>query len=186
MIDLIYGLFRKVPSNLDNARYKFHLRRSGLNLPHSYEGFYTLAMCTEVDLDYRNFPVSASKNLIHWLGHHQDDFASMVIQHEDPLCNIDVENVREFFKNDMSEIVDIMFQTGIWQKKLKAKISEQRNKKDTKSLVKAFNEAMQFYKDIVLPTSEKLLSITTDSLERKKSEYIAEYLGKLKNSTPTT
>lgn len=183
MKDVLYGLLLGA-TDLDDARYRSHSRGSGMNLPRTLDGFYAIAHCCDKNLDYRNFEPSVAETLGHSLDHQQDILAAAIFPQENYFGNLDVEIAKSKVK-DLSEILGMMLRVRIYQKRMYQRIVDSRITGDTKPLVDIFNEAMKYYRELVLPTTRDLLKISADGTEERKSELIEKFRKSLKPAATT-
>jgi len=184
MLERVYSGLRKIPSALEDERYRFHKGISGLHsLPNSVEEFYALACCDEVYLDYMNFTFSAARSLVHLLNHQEAVLDSVLFPPEN---YFDTAESKAFGEKEKVSLFD----TTIWARIIKNRLCEnmvesQRTRKPD-CLISTFNEAMRFYMENLLPEIGKIYKISANHLENNRPEYIREYSRKMRNSTPTS
>ncbi|MBS3055377.1 MAG: hypothetical protein J4452_02720 [Candidatus Aenigmarchaeota archaeon] len=181
MRDVLYGVLHGATS-LDDARYRFHVRRSGLNLPKTLDEYCKLAQCDDVDLDYRRFIHSAAEGLSHWLNHQIDIFGSVAFPQENYFENIDAQSVKATLK-DPSEIAKMMLQMRLYYLRINQRILDHRIDGNPAPLIDVFNETMRYYKDEILPESRNLFKTAADGLEKRIPELVDDVKTRIKTNT---
>jgi hypothetical protein len=177
-------MWRGVSTISEGAEYRFHVRKSGLDLPKSLDDFYCIRGCEEIELDYHNLEISAAKCLMHWLDHKTEYLAGYLNPQEGIFDALESKAVKAGLKN-LPEAVRTMFIARKLQQRVSQKISDVQLGENIDGLVATFNDAMEFYRNKLLPLCRDVNRICADDYENHMDGYIKENVTILHSKTPT-
>jgi len=154
-------------------------------MPESLNRFYALSGCDEIDLDYRNFELSAAQCLAHWMGHYHENLFKAIYPDENYFGKVTSDALKAQ-REDPAKILDIIFTSIELQSRLSEKIAALQISGNKEDLAETFNETMKFYREVLLPKCRDICRITADHVRKNKSQYIADIMKMQDSPTLTT